>query len=54
LAKWFVEGIHEQVRPLTPDYDDVTMTFDLSPAALFEENPWADVDTPALEAVLAA
>jgi hypothetical protein len=42
LAKWFVEGVHEQVRPLQPGYDDVTLTLDLSPAALFEENPWPD------------
>jgi len=41
-AKWFVEGIHEQVNALNPEYDDVTMTFDLSPAALFETNPWPD------------
>src|SRR4029077_18845451 len=28
---YFVEGIHEDVRPLQPGYDDVTLTLDLSP-----------------------
>jgi hypothetical protein len=41
-AKFYVEGVHEDVRPLNPDYDDVTMTFDLSPWSLFEVDPWAD------------
>lgn len=37
---YFVEGIHEQVGPLTPDYDDVTLTLDLSPRAYFAFNPF--------------
>ena len=32
---YFVEGIHEQVGPLVPGYDDVTVTLDLSPRAYF-------------------
>jgi hypothetical protein len=41
-AEYFVEGIHEQVRPLDPAYDDVTLTLDLSPRAFFASNPWPD------------
>lgn len=37
---FFVEGIHEEVAALTPDYDDVTLTLDLSPRAYFEVDPW--------------
>ena len=32
---YYVEGIHETVQALTPDYDDVTLSLDLSPAAYF-------------------
>jgi hypothetical protein len=32
---YFVEGVHEQVKPLVPGYDDVTLTLDLSPRAYF-------------------
>ncbi len=31
---FFIEGIHEQGRPLNADYDDLTVSFDLSPRAL--------------------
>jgi hypothetical protein len=34
---FFVEGIHEQVNPLGEDYDDVTLTLDLSPQAYFTD-----------------
>jgi len=33
---YFVEGVHEQVQPLVPGYDDVTLTLDLSPRAYFK------------------
>lgn len=36
---YFVEGIHEQVRALTPTYDDVTLSLDLSPRAYFAGTP---------------
>jgi hypothetical protein len=34
---YFVEGIHEQVQPLNANYDDVTLTLDLSPQAYFTD-----------------
>ena len=34
---YFVEGIHETVTPLNPDYDLVRLTLDLSPQAYFED-----------------
>jgi hypothetical protein len=34
---FFVEGIHETVSPLNPDYDLVRLTLDLSPQAYFED-----------------
>lgn len=37
---YFVEGVHETVQPLNPDYDDVTVTLDLSPQAYFTSNPF--------------
>jgi hypothetical protein len=37
---FFVEGIHEQVNPLNPDMDDVTLTLDLSPVAAYQSNPF--------------
>lgn len=37
---FFIEGIHEQNRPLNSEYDDVTMTLDVSPAAYFTSNPF--------------
>jgi hypothetical protein len=39
-TEFFVEGIHETNLPLNGDYDDVTITLDLSPAALFSSNPF--------------
>jgi hypothetical protein len=38
---YFVEGVHEEVQPLQPDYDDVTVRLDLSPRALYDTDPWA-------------
>ena len=32
---FFVEGVHEEVRPLNATYDDVTLHLDLSPSAYF-------------------
>jgi hypothetical protein len=40
-AGYFIEGIHEQARPLVPDYDDVTVSLDLSPRAYYDTDPWA-------------
>jgi hypothetical protein len=37
---YFVEGVHEEVHPLNPDYDDVTVRLDLSPRAYFTVDPW--------------
>src|SRR4029077_1242651 len=34
---FFVEGVHEQVQPLGAEYDDVTLTLDLSPQAYFDD-----------------
>src|SRR4029077_21078049 len=39
---YFVEGVHEDVKSLGADYDDVTVTLDLSPQAFFTTNPWDD------------
>lgn len=36
---FFVEGITYQVDPLAPEYEDVTLTLDLSPAAYYDY-PW--------------
>src|SRR4029077_18013628 len=38
--RYFVEGIHEQVGALTPDYDDVTLQLDLSPDTYYTDNPF--------------
>lgn len=37
---YFVEGVHETVRPLNPDMDNITLTLDLSPKAYFDTNPF--------------
>lgn len=37
LEPFFVEGIHEEARPLNGSYADVTMTLDLSPQAYFSD-----------------
>ena len=39
--QYFVEGVHEDVKPLEPGYDDVTLTLDLSPRAYYAVDPWA-------------
>jgi hypothetical protein len=44
---YFVEGVHEDVRGRVAGsagytLDDVTLTLDLSPMALFTSNPWGD------------
>jgi hypothetical protein len=36
-AEYYVEGVHETSRPLNPDYDDDTVTLDLSPKAYFDD-----------------
>jgi hypothetical protein len=40
--QYFVEGIHEEVRPLNPDWDDVTLRLDLSSRDYYLNDPWAD------------
>lgn len=40
LEPFYVEGVHEQVQPLNTDYDDVTLTLDLSPKAFYDTNPF--------------
>jgi hypothetical protein len=39
-GQFYVEGIHEQVNPLNANYDDVTLSLDLSPKAFFTDNPF--------------
>src|SRR5207253_11136594 len=39
---FFVEGVHEESRPLNEHYDDVTVSLDLSPRDYFDDNPWND------------
>jgi hypothetical protein len=34
---YFVEGVHEQVNPLNLNYDDITVSLDLSPQAYFND-----------------
>lgn len=34
---FFIEGVHEESKPLNPDYDDVTVAFDVSPAGLYAD-----------------
>ena len=41
---FFVEGVHETVTPLTPEYDNVTLTLDLSPQAYFDDVSMFDPD----------
>lgn len=38
--QYFVEGVREDVRSLDPNYDDVTVTLDLSPRTYFSVDPW--------------
>jgi hypothetical protein len=42
LEPFFVEGVHEIVRPLNANYDDVTLSLDLSPQTYFQTDPWPD------------
>ena len=37
---FFVEGLHMSAGPLSPDYDDVTLTLDVSPRAYYDTNPF--------------
>jgi len=37
---FFVEGVHETVRPLDAPYDDVTLSLDLSPEGYYAYNPF--------------
>jgi hypothetical protein len=39
-SQFWVEGIHEQVQPLAQNWDDVTLSLDLSPRAYFNTNPF--------------
>lgn len=39
-AQFFIEGIHEQTKPMTGELDEVTLTLDLSPADYYLDNPW--------------
>jgi hypothetical protein len=50
---YFVEGVHEDARPAVPNYDDVTVTLDLSPRAYYNINPFA-VDIPGVPEILEA
>ena len=43
---FYVEGVHEQVRPATGDYDDVTLSVDISPRDVFDHWPFPDVSDP--------
>lgn len=42
LEPFFIEGIHEEVKPLNSDYADVTLSLDLSPTVYFTSGPWDD------------
>lgn len=37
---FFVEGITYEIAPLDPDYDDVTLTLDVTPRAHYNTNPF--------------
>lgn len=37
----FVEGIHEEYRPMTGEMDEVTLSLDLSPADYFQDSPFS-------------
>jgi hypothetical protein len=39
--KYYVEGIHQEVTHLRGDYDDVTLTLDLSPDDYFQDSPFS-------------
>jgi hypothetical protein len=38
--RFYIEGIQLSCRPLNPQFDMVTMTPNLSPAAYFTDNPF--------------
>ncbi len=38
---FFIEGIHEEHKPLNDSMDDITLTLDLSPADYFQDSPFA-------------
>ncbi len=38
--QFFIEGIHEEHKPLNDTMDDVTLTLDLSPARYFDQSPF--------------
>jgi hypothetical protein len=42
---YFVEGVHENVQPLTTTMDDVTVTLDLSPQSYFDDGTMFPGDT---------
>ena len=37
---FYVEGLHYRAQPLSPDYDDVTLTLDVSPTSYYDSNPF--------------
>jgi hypothetical protein len=39
---FFVEGVTYEVRPLTPDYADVTLSLDISARAHYDHDPFGD------------
>lgn len=41
VGDFFVEGLHYVCRPGGDEFDDVTLTLDLSPRAYYETNAWA-------------
>jgi len=41
--EFYVEGITYDVRPLRPEYADITLTLDVSPASRYEHDPFEDV-----------
>lgn len=40
VGDFFIEGIRYDVKPLNEAYDDVTVSFDLSPKAYYDDNPF--------------
>ncbi len=39
-TSFFIEGIHEESRPLNATFDDVSVRFDVSPTSYFNVNPY--------------
>ena len=51
---FYIEGISEEARPLTPGYDDVTVTLALSPLEYYIWDPWdPDYEPPVLREAVA-